>query len=492
MTQRRLPLPGEKPVSVWRPRHAARQRGAGRSLRTGAALAVGLAALLLAVWAWRATAITVTLIANGQPVETRTHSRTAGGAVRAAGIRAADMVDIRPPATTPLQPGMVITVLYRRPVIVHADGQTYLTLSSETDPRAVVEAAGVTLRPADGVRVERAAPADPPLPREVRVLRATTLTVIEAGSRTTFTAAAATLGEALAAAGYVLREADRVSLPLTTPLDSASLGGLEVTIARAAAVTVQADGATWVTYTHQPTVAALIGELGLAAGGTDYVMPGLDTPVQDGLAVRLVRVVEEVVSEREPIAFDTVYVPDPDLELDRQQMIQAGQDGVLERRIRVRYEDGLEVSRAEEGTWVLREPQAQVISYGTRIVIRRLETAEGTFLYWRHLRMLATSYSPLTADYKQPGDPFFGLTPTGIPLARGVVAIDPRVINMFTRMYVPGYGVGQALDVGGAIKGYRIDLGYSDADLVLWYNWVDVYLLLPVPPGDTINWLLPG
>ena len=66
----------------------------------------------------------------------------------------------------------------------------------------------------------------------------------------------------------------------------------------------------------------------------------------------------------------------------------------------------------------------------------------------------------------------------------------PRVINLYTNMYVPGYGVGQALDTGGAIKGLRIDLGYSDDDFVLWYNWVDVYLLLPIPPYDEMIWLL--
>ena len=69
--------------------------------------------------------------------------------------------------------------------------------------------------------------------------------------------------------------------------------------------------------------------------------------------------------------------------------------------------------------------------------------------------------------------------------------MDPRIINLRTKLYVPGYGIGQAGDTGGRVKGRRIDLGYDDASLVLWYKWVDVYLLTPAPPSDQIPWVLP-
>ncbi len=54
-----------------------------------------------------------------------------------------------------------------------------------------------------------------------------------------------------------------------------------------------------------------------------------------------------------------------------------------------------------------------------------------------------------------------GTTATGVPVGPGVVAVDPTVIPLGTRMYIPGYGKGVAADVGGGIKGRIIDLWYS-------------------------------
>jgi 3D (Asp-Asp-Asp) domain-containing protein/peptidoglycan hydrolase CwlO-like protein len=54
-----------------------------------------------------------------------------------------------------------------------------------------------------------------------------------------------------------------------------------------------------------------------------------------------------------------------------------------------------------------------------------------------------------------------GTTASGLPTGPGVVAVDPTVIPLGTRLYIPGYGKGIAADVGGGIKGKIIDLWYS-------------------------------
>ena len=53
-----------------------------------------------------------------------------------------------------------------------------------------------------------------------------------------------------------------------------------------------------------------------------------------------------------------------------------------------------------------------------------------------------------------------GRTATGIPVGWGVVAVDPSVIPLGTRMTIPGYGEGVAADTGSAVRGYDIDLWF--------------------------------
>jgi 3D (Asp-Asp-Asp) domain-containing protein/peptidoglycan hydrolase CwlO-like protein len=62
-----------------------------------------------------------------------------------------------------------------------------------------------------------------------------------------------------------------------------------------------------------------------------------------------------------------------------------------------------------------------------------------------------------------------GTTATGIPVAWGVIAVDPSVIPLGTRMFVPGYGEGVAADTGSAVKGNTIDLWFSScAQATAW------------------------
>jgi peptidoglycan DL-endopeptidase CwlO len=86
----------------------------------------------------------------------------------------------------------------------------------------------------------------------------------------------------------------------------------------------------------------------------------------------------------------------------------------------------------------------------------------------------ATASAPVTAGprtitvtatgYSMPGH-----TSTGLPVAAGVVAVDPSVIPLGTRMTIPGYGQGVAADTGSAVTGYTIDLWFpTPADALAW------------------------
>jgi 3D (Asp-Asp-Asp) domain-containing protein len=61
-----------------------------------------------------------------------------------------------------------------------------------------------------------------------------------------------------------------------------------------------------------------------------------------------------------------------------------------------------------------------------------------------------------------------GRTATGMPVGPGVVAVDPSVIPLGTRLYVPGYCNSVAADVGGGIKGDTIDLWMTPSQCAAW------------------------
>lgn len=74
------------------------------------------------------------------------------------------------------------------------------------------------------------------------------------------------------------------------------------------------------------------------------------------------------------------------------------------------------------------------------------------------ITMVATGYDGCYECNK----PYYGYPAyIGVPLQRGIVAVDPRVIPMGTRLYVEGYGYALAGDQGNAIKGNRIDLFFD-------------------------------
>jgi len=76
----------------------------------------------------------------------------------------------------------------------------------------------------------------------------------------------------------------------------------------------------------------------------------------------------------------------------------------------------------------------------------------------RTLTMVATGYCPCAkCNYPFYGQPSY----LGYPLGYGIIASDPDVIPMGTRLYVPGYGEGIAADQGGAINGNRLDLCFD-------------------------------
>lgn len=434
---------------------------------------------------YQTTLAPVTLVVDGQEQQLHTHQDTVGALLMDAGFTLYPEDIVIPALAAELEPGATVLVQRAYAARVTADGHEFALRTHATSVETVLAEAGVTLGPHDEVEIEGKFTADSPKPARITIHRAVPYTLHEDDQAITLYTTAATVGETLRRAGMTLYLADHVQPGLGERMSA----GMHIYVDRSIPAAVQVDGRTIRTRTHRERAGEVLADLGIVLTGQDYTTPTLDSPLNEENTIRIVRVTERFLIEQEPIPFETVWQPSLDLEIDYEGLLQEGSPGVRERRIRVRYEDGQEVARTVEDEYIAVQPTTKIRGYGTNIVVRTLATPSGPIEYWRTIRMLATSYSASTAGTPR-SSRWYGRTATGMVMRGGIVAVDPRVVNLRSQVYVPGYGVGIAGDTGGAIKWKRIDLGYDDDNLRLWYNWVDVYLLTPVPPSHQINYRL--
>jgi uncharacterized protein YabE (DUF348 family) len=449
----------------------------------------------------------VSLVINDQPFTVRTHQTTVGALLDELGIPIAAEDIVMVSLDTPLADAGRIEIRKAVPVALKADGRR---LDLRTHARTVTDflrEAGITVSRHDHILVDDevvdpqaplasgagidSAVRNPALlwqqrPLEVEILRAVPITVHDGDVPVTVQTTAPTVGQALLDEGIVLYLGDGVTPTLGEQISA----GVEVYIQRSKPLVILADGRRIKTRSHGDTVAEVLKQEAIELVDKDYTIPDAEAEVYDNMTVQVIRVQEQVVLEEEPIPFETVWQPDQELELDHQRLDQQGAAGVKRRLVRVVYENSVEAERVTEDEWVETEPTTEVISYGAKIVIREIRTSEGTKTYWRKFRALATAYSASTAG--TPADaPWYGRTYMGLQARTGIIAVDRDVIPLGTWMFVPGYGVGLAGDLG--VSGRHIDLCFDEDELPRgYYRWVDVYLLTPVPPQDKIRWILPS
>ncbi len=72
-----------------------------------------------------------------------------------------------------------------------------------------------------------------------------------------------------------------------------------------------------------------------------------------------------------------------------------------------------------------------------------------------------------------------GITAIGLRARKGIVAVDPRIIPLGTKLYIPGYGEALAADTGGWIKGNRVDLCFETLEDCFRYGKrkIKIYLV---------------
>ncbi|MDR0405710.1 MAG: G5 domain-containing protein [Clostridiales bacterium] len=271
-----------------------------------------------------------------------------------------------------------------------------------------------------------------------------------------FTTYKATTAMVLAEKGIALRDGDEVSPPLADPVPD----GAEITVNRAVVIHVVNGEEEFVKRTAKKTVADVLNSLEIAVGSGTILNAGLDDAVFEGMTIKVIHSRQELICVEEAIPFKITKKSTSSLKEGETRVAREGSEGRVEQTYDVYYENDKEVSRSLVKSSVLVAATDKVIEYGapaapkTAVVYNSgtVVSRGGEIRYKAVLSCSASAYS------------IQGRTATGVSTRAGVVAVDPSVIPLGSRLYIEApdgswtYGSAVAADTGGSIKGNKVDL----------------------------------
>lgn len=309
--------------------------------------------------------------------------------------------------------------------------------------------------------------------------------------------------EVLTEAGIELEEEDTYETGYADGMN-------QITVRRMQMVTVINRGAQSVIGTYGETAGSLLARMGITPGTGDTLSCSSETQTYDGMTIELVHTETRIEEEDTTVPYPVNYYEDPDLEPDAEIVLVAGQNGLTHVKSEVTYRNGKEVSRVVVQETVKMKPVTQLVIRGVdRTIMEQPADPEPTeqsvssgstslggssssgpstsggsrydgsaetsgnvimtssgesYTYVDVMTCSATAYTC---------EGYVGHTYSGTLARVGAIAVDPTVIPLGTKMYVVSndgqyvYGYCVAEDIGGGIKGNKIDL-YFDTYAECW------------------------
>ncbi|RLQ91714.1 DUF348 domain-containing protein [Falsibacillus albus] len=240
---------------------------------------------------------------------------------------------------------------------------------------------------------------------------------------------------------------------------------MNINIDNAFAFTLVDGGKKKKVWSTSTTVADFLEQHGIKLKTLDRVQPNLKQELQPEDVVNIVRVEKVTDVVEEPTDFAVVTKKDPKLAKGKKKVVHEGKKGAVSKKYEVVKENGKEVSRKLLSTKKVRDSEDKVVAVGTKVFTAMASRGkpEGG---GKEFFVNSTAY---TANCNGCS----GHTATGINLKSNpnakVIAVDPSVIPLGTKVYVEGYGYAVAADTGSAINGYKIDVFFSSKSQA--YHW---------------------
>lgn len=287
--------------------------------------------------------------------------------------------------------------------------------------------------------------------------------VIQGQETKTYWTSADTVQDFLKEQKIVLNEHDKLNLNPDAKLKK----DMKIAIQRAFPLALVVGGKKQDVWSTSTTVADFLSQQGITLNELDRVEPELNQTVTENAVINVIRVEKVTDVVEEPIKYAIITKNDKHLEKGKQKVVTEGQEGLRSKHYEVILENGKEVSRKLVNEKTMKEKQDKVVAMGTKVIVAQVSRGssepEGKEIY-----VSSTAY---TANCNGCS----GYTATGLNLRANpnakVIAVDPRVIPLGTKVYVEGYGYAIAADTGSAIKGFKIDVFFpSKSDAFRWGN----------------------
>lgn len=290
------------------------------------------------------------------------------------------------------------------------------------------------------------------------------ITVVADGNKTIVNTVYDNPKAILKQAGVSLKDSDEYIVSTGKVTDNSV-----ITVNRSMPVIVEVNGKDQTVNTTKKTVGELLSSMNLD-GDKYYVQEDKNTELQANSKIKVLNVSSRLVLKDEVQPYQVIKEPDSSLIRGNEEVDQEGRNGLNRLLVREKYHNGIKVGEEIVQTTQLVRPRDHVVREGTAEPVA--QHSVGLRPYSQVLYMEASAYLPSDGGGS-------GYTALGIPARYGVVAVDPNIIPLGTRLYIPGYGEAIAADTGGAINGYMIDLCMEDYYQAIAFGrrTVEVYIL---------------
>jgi uncharacterized protein YabE (DUF348 family)/3D (Asp-Asp-Asp) domain-containing protein len=295
------------------------------------------------------------------------------------------------------------------------------------------------------------------------------VTLVIDGESKTVATESSDVASLLREADVDVRQGDLVSPDASTSL----VDGTVVVVRHAVPVTLKLGEEAIPLRVLGRTVADALVMAGLDPTGGLSTDPAVDAPLAAGMTISATDVFFRIAEEQVALPYGTIIQGDLSLPLNTRKVLKPGSPGSAIRVWQVLVTGGVEGQRTLKVERVLTVAVNEVVALGTKRPFRQViaarapakrRPAPAPAVVGKTMKMESTAYTPYECG--QGVDWVAGKKRAyRIPDGWGIVAVDPKVIPIGSKLYVQDYGYAVACDIGGAIHGNIIDVCFWGADL---------------------------